>query len=677
VADAQNNAIRKVAPDGTTTTLAGGQIGATDGAGTNASFNGPSGVAVDGFANVYVADEFNHTIRKILPDGTVTTLAGMAGSSGTADGAGSSARFNHPSGLAIDEGGNLYVADIVNSLLRVVSPEGMVSTLAVLPPYPAGIAVDNEANVYVADTGYSVIFKIVPGGAVSTLAGLARVPGASDGIGTNALFSFPAGIAADSAGNVLVADTGNNTIRRIGTDGMVTTLAGQPGRVGATDGAWANALFSQPWGIVADPAGNIYVAESGNNSIRAINPDGRVLTLAGPGGSTGSDSGPGRLARFNHPAGVAVDTQGNLLVADWLNFLVRMIAPDGTVSDVAGQAGVAGANDGAATNAHFASPIGVAVDTLGNVYVVDPDNSTIRRIYPGGNVVTFAGQSTGQPGNVDGPAALAFFNTPSGVAVDIANNVYVADTGNQTIRMIGTGGQVTTLAGLGSVAGYQDGVGTNAMFSGPSAVAVDGAGNVYVADSGNHAIREIAPDGVVTTVAGNAAVAGSTDGIGTNATFSNMAGLAVDKSGNIYVADTYNDTIRMISTNGTVTTIGGFPGLPGRSDGTGANALFSQPTGIAVDASGIIYVADSMNNTIRVGVPPLGVPPELQIAGWPGEVVLSWSSTSAGFVLQQTESLGTGVTWITITNSISLIGGQFILTNPTTGSETFYRLINH
>jgi sugar lactone lactonase YvrE len=691
VADAGNNAIRKIAPDGTTTTLAGGQIGNADGAGTNASFNFPSGVAVDGSGSVYVADQFNFSIREISPGGTVTTFAEPAGLSSDASGLVPSVAFNHPGGLAINLEGNVCVADLFNSVVWAVTPGGAVYLVDGRPgevgttdqfgdplfAYPASLAVDNHDQLYVADTGNSVIKVIATNGAVSTLAGLAMEPGTADGSVTNAQFAFPEGIAVDSAGNAFVADTGNNTVRKIGADGAVTTVAGRAGMVGATDGMGTNALFAAPRGIVVDPAGNIFVADSGNNSIREISPGGQVTTFAGSGGSAGSDNGPGSAARFNYPASVAADGEGNIFVADGLNFLVRKIGPDGTVTDAAGRVGVAGAADGAATNALFASPVGVAVDLAGNVYVADADNSTIRRLDPAGNVTTFAGQ-TGQAGSSNGPAALALFNTPSGVAVDLASNVYVADTGNQIIRKISGGGQVSTLAGLAGVAGYQDGVGTNALFSSPSSVAVDLAGNVYVADPGNYTVRKIMPDGTVTTVAGdvvfNSGVFGAGDGVGGKAAFSAMAGLAVDKTGNVYVADTFNNTIRMIATNGSVTTIGGVAGTPGSADGSGANALFFHPAGIAVDAAGIVYVADSLNNTIRVGIPSPTSPPELEITGLPGEVTLAWPGSASGFVLQAAESLGTGVTWITITNGISLVGGQFTSTNPATGSAVFYRL---
>jgi sugar lactone lactonase YvrE len=688
VADAQNNAVRKVAPDGTTTTLAGGSAGFLDGLGTNAGFSSPSGIGVDAAGNVYVADRFNFTIRKISMSGTVTTLAGSPGHSGATNGTGASAFFNHPCGLAVDLGGNVYVADTFNDCIRVVTPAGAVSTLAgqfgqtgaadgpgtnALFASPIGIAVDSQTNVYVADTGNCAIRKITPGGAVSTVAGLWTARGSADGSGTNAQFAFPKGIAVDGAGNLFVADTGNNTIRKIAADGTVTTVGGQAGAAGATDSIGTNALFYAPWGIAVDATGNLLVAESGNHSIRKISPGGQVSTLAGPGGSSGSDNGPARLARFNYPSGVAVDGAGNVVVADLLNFLVRQIGADGVVRALAGQAAVSGDVDGSGGDALFAGPAGVAVDLIGNIYVADADNQTVRLVDANGNVATFAGQP-GQAGTSNGPTGLALFNNPSGVAVDLAGDVYVADTGNHTIREIGADGQVSTLAGFAGVPGHQDGYGTNALFSSPGAVAVDAIGNIYVADTGNQTIREIAPDGTVTTVAGNFAAAGSADGVGTNATFSSMGGLAVDKLGNIYVADTYNDTIRMIATNGTVTTIGGFPGSRGSVDGTGENALFNNPASIAVDGAGNVYVADALNNTIRVGIPPSVVAPELEITELPGEIALSWPGWASGFVLQTAEALGPGYTWITVTNGISLVGGQYILTAPATGPVAFYRL---
>ena len=229
-----------------------------DGTGSAARFYFPNGVAVDSAGNVYVADTNNYTIRKITPSGVVSTLAGLAGSPGSADGTGSAARFNDPYGVAVDSAG----------------------------------------NVYVADTGNNTIRKITPSGVVSTLAGLAGSIGSADGTGSAARFFQPYGVAVDSAGNVYVADTNNNTIRKITPSGVVSTLAGLAGSFGSADGTGSAARFYYPEGVAVDSAGNVYVADTGNDTIRKITPSGVVSTLAGLAGSIGSADGTGSAARF-------------------------------------------------------------------------------------------------------------------------------------------------------------------------------------------------------------------------------------------------------------------------------------------------------------------------------------------------------------------------------------------
>ncbi len=569
MADSSNNTIREVTSAGVVTTLAGvsGSAGNTDGTGTGALFASPNDVAVDGAGTLYVADTGNQTIRKITPDGTVTTLAGSAGTAGSTDGTGTAAQFNSPTGVTVDSSGNVYVADTVNHMIR----------------------------------------KITSTGVVTTLAGAANSSGTTDGSGTFARFSSPTGVSVDSSGNVYVADDGNRAIRKITPDGTVTTLAGTSGNAGYADGIGAAARFNSPYGLSVDASGNLYVADTGNNAIRAITPGGAVTTLAGTGESTsiGSVDGTGASARFNEPNSVAVDGAGNLYVADLYNSTIRKIAPDGTVTTLAGSAGVPGYNDGVGSAGWFRYPLGVAAASDGTVFVADTYNDTIRKITSDGTVTTLAGIA-GAVGSTDAAGSSALFYRPSGVAVDSAGVVYVVDSGNDTIRKIATDGTVSTLAGMAGQAGTADGTGSDARFNNPGDVAVDASGNLYVSDTGNETIRKVTPAGVVTTLAGSPATTGSKDGVGMNAWFFSPLGIAVDGSGNVFVADADNNLIRKVTPAGVVTTLGGLAGVMGSADGTGSVALFNTPSGVAVDAAGNLYVADTFNNSIRKGVVTAG-----------------------------------------------------------------------
>jgi hypothetical protein len=396
-------------------------------------------------------------------------------------------------------------------------------------------------DLYVADEFNSTIRKITPAGAVTTLAGSAGTPGSVDGIGAAAWFYYPQGVAVDGAGNVYVADTTNCTIRKITPSGQVTTLAGTAGQYGSADGTGTAARFNFPLSVAADGAGNVYVADTTNQTIREVTPGGVVTTLAGAA-TTGSSDGIGTNARFYNPEGVAIDSVGNVYVADGNNDTIRELS----IPSVLAQSGLTGSGPVAigapatglmpgttyyyrvvATSAGgtaFGStqsfvtlpPPAATTQTATTVTgtgatlnaTVNPSGFTTAAIFqystdPGlaPNVTTLAG-TAGQQGSIDGTGAAARFAYPSGVAMDSAGNVYVADQYNDTIRKITPDGVVTTLAGLAGYTGSADGTGTAARFNHPSGVAVDGAGNVYVADTNNDTIRKVTPGGVVTTLAG-------------------------------------------------------------------------------------------------------------------------------------------------------------------------------
>ena len=323
-------------------------------------------------------------------------------------------------------------------------------------------------------------------------------------------FDSPYGVAVDSAGNVYVADTNNNTIRRITSAGVVSTLAGTAGVAGELDGTGSAARFDAPEGLSVDGSGNLYVADANGKTIRKVTPAGVVTTIAGMAGTIGTTDGTGSAARFTTPVDTAMDSSGNLYVTDYGAGTIRKIAPGAVVTTLAGTAGVFGFADGTGAAAQFDRPCYMAVDGAGNIYVGEHRNHVIRKITPAGVVSTLAGMP-GTVGSADGPASTARFNKPYAVAFDTNGNLFVTDSGNSTVRKIAPGGAVSTLAGVAGSMDNIDGTGSSARFSFLLDIAVDPGGNIYVADTNNHTIRKITSSGYVTTLAGLPGVKGSSN----------------------------------------------------------------------------------------------------------------------------------------------------------------------
>ena len=386
-----------------------------------------------------------------------------------------------PDGLILDGG---------TGLISGTPTSGGLTTLIIRCTGADGLSVDQTFTLIIA-TPYTF----------TTLAGLAGYPGSSDGTGTVARFGYPSGVAVDRLGNLFVADYNNYTIRKVTPAGVVTTFAGSAGNMGSADGTGSGAQFGPLQGVTVDSAGNLYVTDSGYNTIRQVTPAGVVTTIAGSAGNVGSTDGTGSAARFSWPISIAVDTNGNLFVADENNSTIRQLSLVGTnwvVTTIAGSAGVAGSADGVGGAARFNLPSGVAVDSAGNVFVADYSNYTIRQVSPVGTnwVVTTIAGSAGVGGSVDGIGSVARFNNPTRVAVDGAGNVFVTDYSNDTIRQlspVGTNWVVTTIGGLAANAGSADGTGSAARFHNPHGLAVDGAGNLLVADASNNTIRKGVP----------------------------------------------------------------------------------------------------------------------------------------------------------------------------------------
>ena len=538
--------------------------GFVNGAGTAARFNSPTGIAIDSSGNLYVTDSKNNLIRKVTSAGAVTTLAGQILVSGSTVGSGTAARFKGPTGIAI-----------------------------------------NGTTLYVTDTENQVIRKVTTAGVSSAFVGTVGSPGSANGTGTAALFKRPQAAVVDGGGNVFVADTDNSTIRKATSAGVVTLFAGTAGSQGGTNGTGTVARFSKPTGIGRDASNNLYVTDVAGQTVRRITSAAVVTTFAGSNGVSGSTNGStGTSARFSSPSGVVVDSSGNIFIGDGANGTVRRITSAGAVTTFVGTAGSQGSTDGTGAGAMFYRPAGIARDANNNLYVADPVANTIRKITTGGVVTTLAGYSAVVGAN-DNTGSLAGFRGPSGVVADSSGNLFIADTGNHTIRKVTPAGVVTTFAGLAGTAGSTNATGTSARFNSPNGLAIDSSNNIYVADTGNHTIRKVTSGGVVTTVAGLAGASGSTNATGTSARFNSPAALAVTSAGILYVADTGNYTIRkIVLSTGAVTTLAGAAGTSGTTDSaTGTSARFGLIYGLGVASNGNIFVSDFSGSTIRKIVP--------------------------------------------------------------------------
>jgi streptogramin lyase len=326
-------------------------------------------------------------------------------------------------------------------------------------------------------------------------------------------------------------------------EGVVTTIAGVLTLSGTQNGAATQARFYCPLSIAVASSGDLYILDHGNHSVRKLTKAGVVSLFAGIPTETGSIDGTGTAARFNRPFGIAIDPSDNLFVSDHDNQTIRKITPAGVVTTVAGSPGSSGYMDATGADARFAGPDGMVVAPDGNLYVADTYNNAIRKVTTNGEVYTFVG---GVAGSSDGTGTLARLNRPAGVTSDSAGNFYVAELGNHTIRKVSPGGVVTLYAGQFGAIGQVDAQGTQARFNQPSDVAVDAFGNVYVADYFNHAIRKINSARNVTTLAGALGTSGSLDGTGNAARLWYPRGLEVDDYGNLYVADQYNQAIRLV-----------------------------------------------------------------------------------------------------------------------------------
>ena len=671
IAVALNHCIYRVDPTGTITTVAGtGESGFSgdNGPAVDARLNFPHGVAVDGAGNLYIAE--NHRIRRVDPSGTITTVAGTSerGFSGD-NGPAVAAQLYYPIGLVVDGAHNLYIADSRNHRIRRVDPSGTITTVAGTGErgfsgdggpavaaqlnLPRALAADAAGNLYIADRANYRLRRLDSGGTITTVAGTGE-PGFSGdgGPAAAAQLNSPEAVAVDGAGSLYIADENNHRIRQVDRSGTITTVAGTGIRGFSGDGGPAAAaqLYS-PSAVAVDRAGNLYVTDYGNHRIRRVDPSGTITTHAGTGESgIRGDGGPAISAQLGFPQGVAVDSAGNLYIADTSNHRVRRVDRSGVITTIAGtgQEGFSG-DEGPAIAAQLAFPKGLAVDAASNVYIASWFNDRIRRIDSRGIITTVAGtEGPGFGGGNVGPVTFQFAD-PRGIAVDGTGNLYIADTENYRIRRVDSSGTATTVAGTGEPGFSGDnGPAIDAQLLRPTGLAVDGAGNLYIADTLNGLIRRVDPSGIITTFAGGGNILWEDigdNGPATDAWLLYPKGVAVDNSGNVYIADTGHDRIRRVDSAGTITTIAG-SGLLGFSGDAGpaVQAQLHTPEAVAVDGSRNLFIADTINNRIRILTqtkPPITLPPPTSLTATAvsgSRIDLTWKDNSdneTGFRLER------------------------------------------
>jgi uncharacterized protein (TIGR03437 family) len=563
VADLGNQRVRRIGPDGIIATVAGTgrRASSPDGAAPTAtSLLSPRNVAADAAGNLYIAEFEGHRVRKLTPDGKLSTVAGTGVAGWSGDGRpASAAQINYPAGMAFDRAGALYFADSGNNAVRKVYADGSIGTVLGRNPgtalyTPLAVAMDPAGTLYAADSTF-VVRAFTTGGKWLGYAGTG-VPGFSGdgGSAASAALNSVNDLAADLNGNLFIAD--GMRLRRVDPSGNIATVAGDGYVHSVGDGGPATAAqLYQPSALTLDSTGNLFIADSGTERVRQVTPDGAITTLAGTGVAArgAADGSPSGNVALNTPMGVAMDSSGDVLLADTYNHRVLLVTPARAILAVAGT-GTSGASPEGTPplSAQLRGPRAVCVDRSGNLYgtlyIVDTSNHRVLRLSPGGTLQTAAGN--GSPGSAgdEGTARLAQLNTPSACATDSAGNLFIADTANHTIRKVNPAGVIFTVAGAGIAGSSGDeGAATGALLASPRGVVADDMGDIFIADTGNHRIRQVTPDGVIHSIAGSGAPGFSGDGgPAAGALLNGPQGLFLDGAGDLYFADTGNNRIRRL-----------------------------------------------------------------------------------------------------------------------------------
>jgi uncharacterized protein (TIGR03437 family) len=616
IADAANHRVRKVTPTGTISTVAGnGHPGFSGDSGpaSAAQLNQPYDLALDAAGNLYIADYGNQRVRAIGTDGNINTVAGNGASGSSADGGpATAAMLLGPRNVATDAAGNLYISEFDGHRVRRVVPGGTIGTVAgtgiagfsgdggpagaAQLAYPAGLALD-AGNLYIVDTGNVRIRKVFSGaGTIGTVL-------------TQTSFGMPdiqlAGLAATAAGVLYIPESGNSLVWQLTPAGALTRVAGAAGS-GAYTGDGEPALqtvLSIPVEVTLDAAGDLYISET--RRVRSVTAaTGIIATVAGNGTfGFGGDGGSALMAVLNTPTGLAFNS-GTIFIGDSNNQRVRAVAAGGTISTLAGNGIPSYAGDGlAAVSASLDGPAGLTFDPSGNLYIADSQNSRVRSVSPAEIIATFAGNgiSSGFGGEGD-PATLTPLNAPQGVAADLTGDVYISDTGHNRVIMVDPAGNMHTVAGTGTAGQASGGSTSLGELYNPSGLAMDAAGNLFIADTQNHRIQMLAPAGTISTIVGTGIGGFSGDGGAAAAAQLNYpSAVAVDAGENIYIADTGNNCVRLVTPDGNIATIAGTGSAAYNGDnGPALSVALSNPGGLALDNLGNVWVADTGNNRVRL-----------------------------------------------------------------------------
>lgn len=596
----------------------------------SASIHTPAALAIDGSGNTYVVVRGTGQVVRIDSGGILWMFAGNGTATSSGDGGSAlAAGLAFPEALTVDPSGTVYIGDA--NKIRRVGTNGIITTFAGTgvggytgdggPALsaelngPTAMVFDQYGNLFIADTGNHVIREITTDGNIHTIAGVGyKSSGGDGGPALSAGLNSPAGVAVDSAGNVYVADTVNDEIRIVSPDGTIQRFAGQGSSAtglpigGGNPNLALNATLNNPTGLEFDSAGNLYFAEPPANLVMRITPDGHIGTWAGTGIAGGSgDGGWAWAANLNDPLAITLDSKGDLLIADAGNNRVQIVTVINAPSIGSQPSTVMNTFAGNGLVATF-NPRGLAL-TGNMLYFSDGTANRVRwtnlstgevGLLAGNGVAAYTGDTSS---TVTGYATSASLNEPRGLAVDSSGNVYIADSGNNRIRMVNTSGLISTVAGDGT-AGYSgdSGPATSAEINSPYGVAVDSSGNLYIAERSGNRVRKVNSSGTITTVAGTgtASVPPSETGVAINQPLNSPSGLAIESSGSLLIADTNNNRIRRLETSGTITTVAGTGAVGYAGDGGPAtSAKLDLPVGVGEDSTGNIYIADTTNNVIR------------------------------------------------------------------------------